>query len=138
MQPQHWGDVLNFLLNKELKQLSGVDVSHVRSINPKDVDWGQFRAGRWEQWCQNWIGLTYSPYHSIQWMIRLKMEAYGDRADQTNPFHWAHMVLSLPGEDGYQPHVPWVMKLRWDGQLSTEVFYYADNRRATGFCREIC
>ena len=71
-------------------------------------------------------------------MIRLKMEAYGDPSDRANPFHWARVVLNLPGEDGYRPHLPWVMKLRWDGHPATEVFYYVDDGRATGFCREIC
>jgi hypothetical protein len=129
---------LNFLLSEELKQLSGVDVSHVRSTDPRDTAWEESRAGRWERWCRNWMGLTDSPYRSIQWMIRLKMEAYGIPSDRGNPFHWARVVLNLPGEDGYQPHLPWVMKLRWDGHLATEVFYYVDDGRATGFCREIC
>ena len=129
---------LNFLLHEELKQLSGVDVSHVRSTDPGDAVWEESRGGKWERWCRNWMGLTDSPYRSIQWMIRLKMEAYGDPSDRANPFHWARVVLNLPGEDGYRPHLPWVMKLRWDGHLATEVFYYVDDGRATGFCREIC
>ena len=47
------------------------------------------------------MGHTDSQYRSIQWMIRLKMEAYGDRADRADPFHWARVVLSLQGEDSY-------------------------------------
>ena len=61
---------------------------------------------------------------------RLKMEAYGNRADRANPFHWARVVLNLLGKDGYQPHLPWMMKLRWDGHLATEVSYHVDNGRA--------
>ena len=64
------------------------------------------------------MGLTDPSYRSIQWTIRLKMEAYSDRADRVNPFNWAHVVLNLPGEDGYQPHLPCVMKLHWDGHLA--------------------
>ena len=30
------------------------------------------------------------------------------------------------------------MKIRWDGHLATEVYFYVDDGRATGFCREIC
>ena len=64
---------LNFLLHKELQQLSGVDISHVRSTNPDNSVWESSRRGRWEQWSRNWMGLTDSLYQSIQWMIRLKM-----------------------------------------------------------------
>ena len=47
------------------------------------------------------------------------MEAYGDHADRANPFYWECVILNLPGEGGYQPHLPWVMKLQWDGHLAT-------------------
>ena len=53
--------ILNFLLDKELKQLLGGDVNHVRSIDPKDADWEKSRGARWELWCWNWMGLTDSP-----------------------------------------------------------------------------
>ena len=60
---------LNFLLHEELQQLSGVDISHVRSPNPKHTEWERSRKGKWERWTRNWMGLTDSPYRSIQWMI---------------------------------------------------------------------
>ena len=47
-------------------------------------------------------------------------------------------MLNLPGVKGYCPDLPWVMKLRWDKHLATEVYAYVDNCRVVGFCREIC
>ena len=66
------------------------------------------------------------------------MKAYGDKTDIANPFHWVTVRLNLPGRKGYRSDLPWVMKIRWDGHLSCEVFLYVDDGRATGFCREIC
>ena len=79
---------LNFLLHKELQWLPGVDVTHVCVNNHSLSVWVSGRKGRWERWSRNWMGLMESPYRSIQWMIRLKMEAYSDKADRANPFHW--------------------------------------------------
>ena len=129
---------LNFLLHEELKRLSGVDVQHGRSTDPADAEWERERGDRWERWCRNWMGLTDSPYRSIQWLLRLKMEACGDHTCHANPFHWDRVVLNLPGTRDYRPDLPWVMKLRWDGHLATEVFVYCDDGRCVGFCREIC
>ena len=84
------------------------------------------------------MGLTDSPYWSIQPMIRLKMDAYGDKTNVANPFHWLTVRLNLPGKKGYRSDLPWVMKVRWDGRLACKVFLYVDNGRAMGFCQEIC
>ena len=92
---------LNFLLHKELQRLSGVDVTHAWATNPSLSTWESGRRGIWERWNRNVIGLTDSPYRSIQWMIRLKMEAYSDRGNRTNPFHWNRVALDLPGKERY-------------------------------------
>ena len=42
------------------------------------------------------------------------------------------VVFNLPGSKGYRADLPWVMKIRWDGQLAAEVFVYVDDGRATG------
>jgi|SaaInl74LU_5_DNA_1037368.scaffolds.fasta_scaffold03412_7 hypothetical protein len=65
-------------------------------------------------------------------MIRLKFEAYGDRTDASNPFQYARVELNLPGSKGYRPDLPWVMKMRLDGHLASEVYVYVDDGRTTG------
>jgi hypothetical protein len=71
-----------------------------------------------------------SPYHSLQWQVRLKLEVYGDRRLRTNLFHWEKVIFNLPGSKGYRADLPWVMKIRGDGDLAVEVFVYVDDGRA--------
>ena len=92
---------LNFLLHEELKRISGVNIRHVRLMDPNDAEWEASRRRDRERWGRNWMGLTDSPYRSIQPMIRLKMDAYGDKTDVANPFHWSTVRLNLPGKKGY-------------------------------------
>ena len=44
---------LNFLLNDTMKEMSGVDVQHIRSKNGADVDWERERPEDFERWCRN-------------------------------------------------------------------------------------
>ena len=123
---------LNYKLHQPLRELSGVDVREVRSRDPDDKMWEATRAGNWERWERNWMGLRDSPYRSLQWQTRLKLEVYGDRRVRDNPFHWDRVVFNLPGSKGYRADLPWVMKIRWDGGLAAEVFVYVDDGRPTG------
>ncbi len=123
---------LNFKLHNSLREYSGVDVHGVRSLACEDASWEVLRPARWEWWERNWMGLRDSPYRSLQWQVRLKLEVYGDRQVLTNPFHWDHIKFNLPGSRGYRSDLPWVMKIRADGLLAAEIFVYMDNRRAIG------
>ncbi len=123
---------LNYKLHDDLRQLSGVDIREVRSRDPADGPWESGRTGSWERWERNWMGLRDSLYRSLQWQARLKIEVYGDRRVRTNPFHWEKVVMNLPGSAGYSANLPWVMKVRWDGELAAEVFVYVDDGRPTG------
>jgi len=75
------------------------------------------------------MGLRNSPYRSLQWQVRLKLEVYGDRRALSNTFHWDHVELNLPGSCGYRADLPWVMKIRADGFLAAEIFVYVDDGR---------
>ena len=78
---------LNFLLHKNMKRLSGVDVCYVQSPDMLDQEWESQRSCNWERWCRNWMGLCNSPYHSIQMLVCLKFIAYGNRRDRSNLFY---------------------------------------------------
>ena len=78
---------LSFLLNNTMKEISGVYIQHVRSKEALDSDWENDRPDLFKRWCRNWMGLRDSPYGSIQLLIRLKIEAYNDWWDCSNPFH---------------------------------------------------
>ena len=80
-----------------------------------------------ERWDKNFMGLTESPYQSLKLMIYVKFIAYGERKDMLNPFQWIQDKLNLPGEKSYTPRLSWVMKVRLDGHLASEVFIYVDD-----------
>ena len=128
---------LNYKLHKSLREYSGVDVRGVRSLAAEDAVWEKLRPARWERWERNWMGLRDSPYRSLQWQVRLKLVAYGDRKNVTNPFHWDRVVLNLPGSPGYRADLPWVMKIRVDGHIAAEIFVYVDDGRAIGHSAEM-
>ena len=130
--------LLNFLLNDTMKEMSGADVQYVRSKEVSDLDWEYNRPDDFERWCRNWIGIRDSPYRSIQLLIRLKIEAYGDRWDRSNLFHWKKVIYNFPDTKEYRPGLPWVMKVRFNGHLACEVYVYVDDSRVTGHCRELC
>jgi hypothetical protein len=79
------------------------------------------------------MGLWDSPYHSLQWQARLKLEVYTNRWLRANyTFHWDRVVFNLPWSRGYRADLPWVIKVRWDGELAAKVFVYIDEGRPTG------
>ena len=73
------------------------------------------------------MGLTDSPYRYLQVLIHVKFIAYGERKYPLNPFQWIHAKLNLPGDESYTPKLIWVIKVRSDGHLASEVFIYVDD-----------
>jgi len=71
-------------------------------------------------------------------MIIAKFIAYGDHKDKGNPFHWEEIILNLPGSWNYDPTLPWVFKVRYDGHLGCEIYIYVDNGKVTGWCKVAC
>lgn len=39
------------------------------------------------------------------------------------------MILDLPGLDLYDPSLPWAYKVREDGSIATDTFWYIDDGR---------
>ena len=67
----------------------------------------------------------------------MKIEAYGDWWDHSNPFHWEKVTYNLPGTKDYRAGLPWVMKVRLDSHLASEVYVYVNDGRVTVHCREL-
>ena len=84
------------------------------------------------------MGLTDSPYRSLQILIKAKYIAHGDRHLHSNPFQWSEAILNLPGSAKYDPMMIWVYKMRLDGNLACEIYVYVDDGRLTGFCKLEC
>ena len=83
------------------------------------------------------MGLQDSPYWILQWQVQLKFEVYDNWRNTANPFHWARVDFNLPGSKGYRSDLPWIMKIRFNGHLATEVFVYVDDGRPIGYCRDL-
>ena len=72
--------LLNFpLLGSPIRPYAGVDINHVRDGSDVASDWEKKRNRKWERWGRNFMGLTDSPYRSLQLLIKAKHIAYGDR-----------------------------------------------------------
>jgi hypothetical protein len=121
---------LNFNLGEALQPYSGVDLT--------PLNLAELGQRLWEHWTRNFMGLRDSPYRSIQLMIIAKHIAYGNYLDRENPFHWEEVILNLPGSWAYDPTLPWVFKVRYDGHLSCEVYIYVDDGKVTGWCKVAC
>ena len=84
------------------------------------------------------MGLTDSPYRSLQLLIHIKFITYGYRKDVLNPFQWSHAKLNLLVNESYTPKFPSVTKVRLDGHLSSELFIYVDNGRIIAHLELVC
>jgi hypothetical protein len=123
---------LNFNLGIDLQPYAGVDLTALKLVG------AQWTAKQWERWLHNFMGMRDSPYRSIQLMIIAKFLAYGDHRDRTNPFHWERILLNLPGSASYDPTLPWVFKVRYDGHLGCEIYVYVDDGKVMGWCKAAC
>ena len=123
---------LNFNLGVDLHPYAGVDLTPLKL---RGTGWTK---RQWERWLQNFMGMRDYPYRSIQLMIIAKFLAYGDHKDKTNSFHWERIILNLPGSVAYDPTLPWVFKVRFDGHLGCEIYVYVDDGKVTGWCKAAC
>ena len=84
------------------------------------------------------MGLTDSHYRSLQLLIYVKFIAYVDRNDSSNPFQWSHANMNLQGDESFAPKLPWVIKVRSDGHLASEIFIYVDYGRIISHSELVC
>jgi hypothetical protein len=108
---------LNFMLHAGVRPFAGVDVSHYFPGETAERDW--------ERWVRATMGLTSSPYQSIQEGMAFAEEMiFGDRHDPRNPYRWDRIRLNLPGQRDYDPSLPWVSKVRKeDGRIASDLFF---------------
>ena len=128
---------LNSPLHTNFRPLAGVDITHIKGSPYKEV-WDQERTRVWERWAKNFMFLTDSPYQSLQLLIHVKFIAYRDRNDQLNPFQWSHDKMKLPGDESYTPKITCTMKVRLDGNLSSEVFICVDDGHIIAHSELVC
>lgn len=47
--------------------------------------------------------------------------------DENNLFAWDSIRLNLPGTADYNPLLPWMLKIRKDGLVASDIAQYVDN-----------
>ena len=131
-----YGDMfLNFQLHHEMQKYTGVDATDLL----KDPDASRWLAangvdtagGVFLTWDRPAMGLTGSPYQSVQTGTRGKRVMLGDPGQSSNPFQWKEVRLNLPGDQNYDPRLPWVFKMREDGRIAADLHTYIDDNRGT-------
>jgi hypothetical protein len=121
---------LNFPLDVQLRASCGIDVRPYLAPNSKSTLW--FR------WVRCMMGLSSSPYVVVKSTHLADESALGDRHNLDNPFQWEYVRLNLPGMDHYNPHLPWVSRMRADHSLAAGVARYLDDQRPVGNSQEDC
>ena len=119
---------LNFPLHESAQMYCGVDLT---TLFPEELSHENQNQKLWERWTRCLMGAKASPYQAIRAMLWAEDAMRGDRYDDKNPFRWEFLRLNLPGAPGYDPSSPWVAKVRSDGTLATEFFFYVDDVRIT-------
>jgi hypothetical protein len=128
-----YGDMfLNFPLHVNLQKYCGIDLTQLFP-NHKAGEASVVIA----RWLRNAMGLRSSPYASVQGALRAKHLVLGDPQDEGNPFQWDHIRENFPCSKGYEPSMPWIMKIRTDGQSASDIVQYVDDMRIIAATKEL-
>ena len=131
-----YGDMfLNFPLHPNLQKFCGVDLSQLFPEMTRDQT--QQYVG---VWLRNAMGLSPSPYASVQGALRAKGHItgrlMGDRHASSNAYQWDHVLENLPFTSAYKASLPQIRKVRRDGGLASEVVQYVDDLRIVAHSEE--
>ena len=131
---------LNFPLHHNIRSYTGVDITHVRGNEGHEAAWEIDCRAKCERWSRNFMSLADSPYQSLELLMKTKFIAYSNRLNRTNTFQWELTKLNFMGSDLYNSKLPWVIKVRTDGNLACEVYIYIEDGQIVrhlefrGFC----
>jgi len=127
---------LNFMLHPNLRTLCGID------LGPYDLDFSSLglslkaTSEALLAWNRAAMGMKWSPYQAVRSMHYAEEVIRGDRHDPKNVFRWDEVRCNLPGQDDYDPSLPWVSKVKvlpnGDRQVAADLFTFVDDLRPTG------
>jgi hypothetical protein len=65
----------------------------------------------------------------------------GDHMDESNPLHWSKIRLNLPGEETYDPTLPWLSKVVGEPKcesIAGDFASYIDDIQTSGIGEDEC
>ena len=126
---------LNYFLDPRIRPYAGVDVTLIGDLlRDKSSAEKELILMRWER---SLMGLKSSPYNCTRAAAWGEDFVRGDRRDPKNPFRWDKVILNMPGQESYDPRLPWVF--RFDSvrnQVAAFFCTYVDDIRS-GDCSEL-
>ena len=72
------------------------------------------------------FGWTCSPYFTFRTLERALELCIGDHTDTNNPFHWHQVQINLPCTTGYDPSLPCVRLILFNGDVVVRVIVLFD------------
>ena len=112
-----------FMLQPSLGPHTGFDLNNV---------FPEEKNGNLKGWRKRiTMGFGPSPYLVTKDMLVVEEGVRGVRLDPENVFRWHTVTLNLPGMDKYESSRTWVYKVRYDGTMAADLFFYIDDDRLT-------
>jgi hypothetical protein len=84
------------------------------------------------------MGWLASPYLTIQSHLLADEVVQGSRKEPGNAYHWDSVTLNLLGSSSYTPQLPWVRRIRRDGDIASDSPTYVDDIRALAVALPAC
>ena len=128
---------LNFPLDPKLIYYSGMDVSDFKEEIENEIPWLKFDPSTPRSILvntRNWMGFRPSPEWSCRFYYLGEEFVRGDETSLSNPLRWDRIILNLPGNDDFNPSLPFVMK--WNDIVKRQagnLIAYVDDLRIIGW-----
>ena len=128
---------LNFPLDPKLIYYSGMDVSHFKDEIESQIPGLKFDSSTARSILvntRNWMGFRPSPEWSCRFYYLGEEFIRGDETSLNNPLRWDRIILNLPGNEDFNPSLPFVMK--WNDVVKRQagnLIAYVDDLRIIGW-----
>jgi hypothetical protein len=131
---------LNFKLHPFVQPYAGVDLTAYISKDEVLKQEGP-NAVCWERWSRCLMGFKPSPFNATRAFAWAEEIIRGDPTDVSNPLHWRRIRLNLPGEETYDPTLPWLSKVIGEPlceSIAGDFASYIDDIRTSGIGEDEC
>ena len=96
---------------------------------PREICESEELAEPLMRWTVPNFGWTCSPYFALRILARDLELCIGNHTDTNNPFHWHRVKFNLPCTTVYDPSLPHVCLIRFNGEVVSRVIVFFDDGR---------